>query len=452
MLRGGATAAYVGESLFDLLTRTALSREAHYELRDLAAQQGHPLPVDAVFARSGRLSRDARRAGVQDRIGRADEPAAAAAHRAEGQADDRVDGHVDARGDRRARSACSRRRARTFALMHCTSTYPTPFEHVQLGCIGVAAAEVQRARRLLGSHARQRRWRWRRSRAARTSSRSTSRRRARCPGPISRARWSRPNSRSSCKGIRAIEQARGATKMIQPGEQDVRNMALHSVVSIRDIAAGATIGAADVWAKRPGTGIPARQLGEVIGRMAKRAIPRDRLIAWDDSEVRARSDLNSPRLVHGARRFERAAGQEPPAARRQAAHRLHDRGRARVGRARSTHALHRRPRHRRGGTCARLRRPVHAAAPNSRATRRRTCRSCSTPCGGCDEHEGYRPDAVMILQPTSPLRQPEHIRESVALLERSGADSVVERLRGAGSLPPDAHDLRSIRPASPRCS
>src|SRR5438067_10240991 len=40
MLRGGATAAYVGESLFDLLTRTALSREAHFELRDLAARRG----------------------------------------------------------------------------------------------------------------------------------------------------------------------------------------------------------------------------------------------------------------------------------------------------------------------------------------------------------------------------------------------------------------------------
>src|SRR5438093_12040187 len=40
MLRDGATASYVGESLFDLLTRTALSREAHYELRDLAAKKG----------------------------------------------------------------------------------------------------------------------------------------------------------------------------------------------------------------------------------------------------------------------------------------------------------------------------------------------------------------------------------------------------------------------------
>src|SRR5712664_1325934 len=40
MLRGGATAAYVGESLFDLLTRTALSREAHFELRNRAREKG----------------------------------------------------------------------------------------------------------------------------------------------------------------------------------------------------------------------------------------------------------------------------------------------------------------------------------------------------------------------------------------------------------------------------
>src|SRR6266545_4574345 len=37
MLRDGATAAYVGESLFDLLMRTALTRDAHVTLRDLAA-------------------------------------------------------------------------------------------------------------------------------------------------------------------------------------------------------------------------------------------------------------------------------------------------------------------------------------------------------------------------------------------------------------------------------
>ncbi len=84
------------------------------------------------------------------------------------------------------------------------------------------------------------------------------------------------------KDIRAIEQSLGATKKIQPGEQDVRNMALHSVVSIRDVAAGATITAADVWVKRPGTGIPARQLNEVVGKVAKRTIARNQLVSWDD--------------------------------------------------------------------------------------------------------------------------------------------------------------------------
>ena len=41
------------------------------------------------------------------------------------------------------------------------------------------------------------------------------------------------------------------------------------------------------------------------------------------------------------------------------------------------------------------------------------------------EHEGYEPEYVMILQPTSPLRQDFHIREAATLLEKTGADSVV---------------------------
>src|SRR6059036_1777074 len=40
MLRDGATASYVGESLFDLLTRTAISRDDHFTLRDLAGRHG----------------------------------------------------------------------------------------------------------------------------------------------------------------------------------------------------------------------------------------------------------------------------------------------------------------------------------------------------------------------------------------------------------------------------
>ena len=39
--------------------------------------------------------------------------------------------------------------------------------------------------------------------------------------------------------------------------------------------------------------------------------------------------------------------------------------------------------------------------------------------------EAYHPDILVLLQPTSPFRRAEHIDAAVALLTRSGADSVV---------------------------
>lgn len=57
-----------------------------------------------------------------------------------------------------------------------------------------------------------------------------------------------------------------------------------------------------------------------------------------------------------------------------------------------------------------------------------------------DEGDGYRPDAVMILQPTSPLRRPRHIREAVDLLESSGADSVVS----VCSVPDHYNPMRTV--------
>ncbi len=57
------------------------------------------------------------------------------------------------------------------------------------------------------------------------------------------------------------------------------------------------------------------------------------------------------------------------------------------------------------------------------------------------QHDGYEPDAVMILQPTSPLRRPEDIRGSIALLEQSGADSVVS----VSEVPAHYNPMRTLR-------
>lgn len=57
------------------------------------------------------------------------------------------------------------------------------------------------------------------------------------------------------------------------------------------------------------------------------------------------------------------------------------------------------------------------------------------------ERVNYRPDAVMILQPTSPLRTGDDITAAVDLLERSGADSVLS----VNEVPVHAHPMRTLR-------
>ena len=280
MLRDGATAGYVGESLFDLLTRTALSRDAHYELRDRALKKGvmflstpfsreaadfvESLGVPAFKTGSGELTN----LPLQRHIARKGKPMIISTGMSTPEEIDRT-------------VAVIRSEKVPFALMHCTSTYPTPYEHVQLGCIGRLQAQygvpVGFSDHTLGNFAAfgavaiganlfEKHF---------TVSRSL-------PGPDQQGSMEPAELKELVKGIRTIEQASGSTKQIQPGEQDVRNMALHSVVSIRDIASGATIGSADVWVKRPGTGIPARRLDEVIGRVAKRPIAKGCLVSWED--------------------------------------------------------------------------------------------------------------------------------------------------------------------------
>ena len=41
-----------------------------------------------------------------------------------------------------------------------------------------------------------------------------------------------------------------------------------------------------------------------------------------------------------------------------------------------------------------------------------------------DEHEGWRPELIVNLRPTSPLRTPRHVDDAIRLLLETGADSV----------------------------
>lgn len=83
-------------------------------------------------------------------------------------------------------------------------------------------------------------------------------------------------------GTRKIEAALGSAKKVHERERQIRTWAHRSVVTIKDVPAGAAITAEMVWTKRPGTGIPSKDMPKVLGRPAKRALPKDTIISWDD--------------------------------------------------------------------------------------------------------------------------------------------------------------------------
>jgi sialic acid synthase SpsE len=82
--------------------------------------------------------------------------------------------------------------------------------------------------------------------------------------------------------VRITEQARGARKDLFDREQQIRAWAHHSVVTLKPIAAGETFDMTNTWVKRPGTGIPARDLEQVLGKTAARDLPPDVQLGWDD--------------------------------------------------------------------------------------------------------------------------------------------------------------------------
>lgn len=71
------------------------------------------------------------------------------------------------------------------------------------------------------------------------------------------------------------EPASGGAKRVLACERDVRLVSRQSVVAVRDLAPGQVVTAQDVTIKRPGTGVPAWRLDDVIGRRVLAAVGAD---------------------------------------------------------------------------------------------------------------------------------------------------------------------------------
>ncbi len=71
---------------------------------------------------------------------------------------------------------------------------------------------------------------------------------------------------------------------VRPSEEPAHQLARRSIVTIRPVGAGQTITPDDIGYKRPGTGIPPYAAGSVIGRAARRPLPRGTVLTDGDLE------------------------------------------------------------------------------------------------------------------------------------------------------------------------
>ena len=85
-------------------------------------------------------------------------------------------------------------------------------------------------------------------------------------------------------GIRLMEVALGDEKKIHQKEKQIREWAFRSIVAKTMIKKDTVITQDLIWSKRPGTGIPSKQMDKVLGKVAKKNILPNTLLTWDDLE------------------------------------------------------------------------------------------------------------------------------------------------------------------------
>lgn len=176
-----------------------------------------------------------------------------------------------------------RQRGVPFALLHCTSIYPTPYSKVRLGALqdlqtAFPDAVVGLSDHTLGNYT--------------------------CFGAVplgasilekhftSDKTWPGPDVPISIdsrelkeliEGSRAIHLALGGGKSILREEQPTIDFAYACVVSLRDVLPGEPLTPENIWVKRPGTGeIKAAAFEQVLGRLAARPIAANTQVKWAD--------------------------------------------------------------------------------------------------------------------------------------------------------------------------
>lgn len=178
-------------------------------------------------------------------------------------------------------AAILRRHKAPFALLHCTSVYPTPYDRIRLNALtelkrhfpGVVLGLSDHSESIypcLGAVSLG---------ASILEKHFTSNKRWRGPDiPIS---MDPKDLASLIEGSRVIHESLKGSKSILKEEGPTIAFAYASVVAIRDISSGEEFSMDNLWVKRPGTGeMRAGRLYDILGRKARRDIRKDTQIKW----------------------------------------------------------------------------------------------------------------------------------------------------------------------------
>lgn len=170
-----------------------------------------------------------------------------------------------------------------YALLHCTSMYPTPYNKVHLGALSqfketfpdaviglsdhslniytcLAAAALGAS--ILEKHfTANKKW----------------------PGPDISISLDPNELQALVQGSAAIHQALGGQKAVLKEEKPTIDFAYACVVSIDNLKKGEVFSKDNIWVKRPGTGeIKAKDYPKLIGKTIRKDVPINTQIKWSD--------------------------------------------------------------------------------------------------------------------------------------------------------------------------
>lgn len=172
-----------------------------------------------------------------------------------------------------------------FALLHCTSMYPTPYEKVRLGALNDLKNEFPDAVIGLSDHSI---GNWTCYGAIPLGARILEKHftsNKNWPGPDIPISIDPKELKELINGSNAIFNALGGNKNILVEEQPTIDFAYACVVSIQDINAGDILSKSNIWVKRPGTGkIKAKDYPNILGKKVKKYIPKNTQLNWEDFE------------------------------------------------------------------------------------------------------------------------------------------------------------------------